>query len=399
MNSTRKEATSGVVQEAALFTAEHIAPFAAEFERRGGIPDTLIRQLAERGYLAAPLPKEYGGLGLSQLDYGRLTEQVGKGCASVRSLLTVHTSLVAETLFKWGSKEQRDKWLPDLASGRKIACFALTEPEVGSDAKNIRTTCRRVNNGYMVSGRKKWITMSGIADLFLVAANGEKGMSTFLIEKNRTIKVTPMSGLLAGRASHIGLVEFDKVYVPQENLLGREGEGFTYIVNTALDNGRYSIAWSGLALAQASLESMVSYARTREQFGKKIYSFQLVLGLIADAVTKVHVARAACEKAGMLRDEKTPAALIETTIAKYFTSKIAMEIASDAVQVHGGNGCCDHYPAERYFREAKVLEIIEGTSQIQQEIIGHFGLRKYPGSRSQVRGSGTADNRNAGLIQ
>jgi alkylation response protein AidB-like acyl-CoA dehydrogenase len=182
---------------------------------------------------------------------------------------------------------------------------------------------------------------------------------------------------LAGRAAHIAELTFKDVEVPAENLLAKEGSGFTYIVNTALDHGRYSIAWGGLALAQEAVEAMVSYSRKRKQFGKKIYSFQLIQGLIGDAITKTHAGRALCMRAGEMRRDNHPSAVIESTIAKYFTSKIAMEIATDAVQVHGGNGCCNSYPVERLFREAKILEIIEGTSQVQQEIIASYGLRQY----------------------
>jgi len=203
-------------------------------------------------------------------------------------------------------------------------------------------------------------------------------ISTFIIERNTPgITVTPIKGLLAGRGAYIGEIEFDEVVVPEENMIGKEGEGFVYVVNTALDSGRYSIAWAGLAIAQESLNAMVKYARERSQFGKKIYNYQAIQSIIADAVVRVHAANALCEKAAKLRDDKHDDAVIETINAKYFTSKIAMQIATDAVQVHGGNGCCNEYPVERMFREAKILEIIEGSTQIQQEIISRFGLRRY----------------------
>ena len=368
---------SEIIRDAEVFAREHIAPFTVEFEENGAIPKELIKKMAQKGYLGAPFPREYGGLGLSQTGYGLLNEQIGKACASVRVMLTVHTSLVGETILRWGSDAQKRQWLPAMATGEKIGCFALTEPEIGTDAKHVRTTWEKRDGKYIINGKKKWITLSGIADFFLVIATGAEGVSAFIVEKSECIKISPLKGLLAGRAAHICELEFDNVEVPLENILGSEGNGFSYIVNTALDNGRYSVAWGGLAIAQASLEAMVSYARKREQFGEKIYKFQLIQAMIGDAVTKIHAARALCLNAGRLRDEKNADATIESTIAKYFTSKIAMEIATDAVQVHGGNGCYNAYPVERYFREAKILEIIEGTSQVQQEIIANYGLRKY----------------------
>jgi len=172
-------------------------------------------------------------------------------------------------------------------------------------------------------------------------------------------------------------IRLENVEVPAENLVGKEGGGYTYIVNTALDHGRYSIAWAGVAIAQEAVDNMVKYARSRSQFGKKLHQFSLIQALIGNAVTKVHAARALCLKAGALRAANDDDAMIETNIAKYFSSKIAMEVTIDAVQLHGGNGCCNEYPVERLFREAKILEIIEGTSQVQQEIIAKYALTKY----------------------
>jgi len=367
-----------IVAEAGAFAAEEIRPFAAQFEENAAIPRQLIDKMAKKGYLAACFPKEYGGLGLDPVYYGLFTEEIGKACASTRAILTVHTSLVGETLLRWGSDEQKKKWLPLMSSGEKIACFGLTEPDVGTDAKSVQTSCKKEGGKYIINGTKKWITLGDIADIFLIITRGEKGNSAFIVEREMAgVKTTPIKGLLAGRAAHIALIELKDVEVPAENLLTKEGSGFTYIVNTALDLGRYSIAWGGIGLAQEAIDAMVSYSRKRKQFGKKIYTFQLIQAMIGDAVTKTHAGRALCLRAGELRKKGDPAAIMETTIAKYFTSKIAMEIATDAVQVHGGNGCCSEYPVERLFREAKILEIIEGTSQVQQEIIASYGLRQY----------------------
>lgn len=367
-----------IVEEAKAFAAQEIRPFAAQFEESAAIPRELIGKMAEKGYLSACFPKEYGGLELDPVYYGLFTEEIGKACASTRAILTVHTSLVGETLLRWGSEEQKKKWLPLMAGGEKIACFGLTEPDVGTDAKSIQTSYKKDGDKYIINGTKKWITLGNIADIFLVITKGEKGNSAFIVEREMEgLKTTPIQGLLAGRAAHIAEIEFKNVEVPAENLLVKEGSGFTYIVNTALDYGRYSIAWGGLGLVQEAIEAMVSYSRKRKQFGKKIHTFQLIQAMIGDAVTKAHAGRALCLKAGEMRKKGDTGAVMETTIAKYFTSKIAMEITTDAVQVHGGNGCYNKYPVERLFREAKILEIIEGTSQVQQEIIASYGLRQY----------------------
>jgi alkylation response protein AidB-like acyl-CoA dehydrogenase len=367
-----------IIAEAKTFTGQEIRPFAAIFEENEALPEDLIGKMARKGYLGATLPEEYGGLGLDPLHYGLLTEEIGKGCASTRALLTVHVSLVGETLLSWGNRDQKEKWLPLLAKGEKIGAFALTEPEVGTDAGSIQTSYRQGKGGFILNGRKKWTTFGDIADVFLVMAACDGKTTAFLVERGFAgVKTTRMRGLLASRAAHIAEIELNGVEVPAENVIGKPGNGFAYVANTALDGGRYSIAWAGVAIAQAALEEMVTYARKRTQFGQKIAKFQLIQGMIADATTQVKAARALCLNTARLRMEKSEEALIETCIAKYFASKVAFKVATDAVQIHGGNGCYNQYPAERLFRESKILEIIEGTSQIQQEIIANYGARKY----------------------
>lgn len=367
-----------IVEAARQFTEQEIRPYAAEFEANEALPPDHITKMAAQGYLAASFPEEFGGLALDPVYYGRFTEEIAKGCSASRGLITVHTSLVGETLLRWGSEEQKQYWLPPMARGEKIGAFALTEPETGSDAKNIQTSYQQEGKRFIITGRKKWTSFGTIADFFIVIASRQGEITAFLVKReSEGVQTFPIKGLLAGRATHIAEIELHNVAVPQEHVLGGIGNGFSYIVSTALDHGRYSIAWAGVALAQAALEAMVSYARTRKQFGQKIYNFQLIKGIIADAVTQIHAARALCLQAGQKRRDHDDSAMIETTIAKYFSSKIAMQVATDAVQVHGGNGCSNEYPVERLFREAKLLEIIEGTSQIQQELIAHYGLKKY----------------------
>lgn len=367
-----------VLDEVKVFANDEIRPFAGEFDANEALPKDYIMKIAQKGYLGACFPKEYGGLGLDPLYYGLVTEEIAKACCATRSILTVHTSLVGETLVRWGTKEQKNKWLYLMAAGNKLGAFALTEPEVGTDAKSIQTTYKKQGNTYILNGKKKWITFGDIADFFIVIANCEGVISAFIVERDfEGVTTVPIKGLLCARATHIAEIEFNNVVVPEENLLLKEGTGFTYIASAALDFGRYSIAWGGVGLMQSALEAMVSYSRKREQFGVKICKHQLIKELIANAVTSTHAARALCISAGQKRIKNQPDAITETTIAKYFVSKAAMNVAMDAVQVHGGNGFSNKYPVERLFREAKLLEVIEGTSQIQQEIISNYGLRNY----------------------
>lgn len=367
-----------IVIEAGRFAEKVIRPKAGQFDREERYPKEIIDKLAERRFLLASLPKANGGLGLDPLYYGFFTEEIGKACCATRGLITVQSSLIGETLLRWGTKEQKSNWLPAIADGQKIGAFALTEPHVGSNAQGVQTTYDRSGKEFVIKGRKKWISFAEIADFFIVIASKGPEITAFIIERNRPgIKIFPQKGLLASRAAHIAEIEFNNVRVPHTNVLGKSGSGFAFIASSALDHGRYSIAWAGVAIAQEALNNMVRYARERKQFGSKIAEFQLIQGMIGDAVTKIHAARALCIKAGEMRKNKDKDALAETNIAKYFSSRVALEVATDAVQIYGGNGLSDLYPVERLFRESKVLQIIEGTSQIQQQIIARYGLRKY----------------------
>ena len=375
MENNRQETLLG---EATEFVKAEIVPFATEFDQKGEIPGSLISKMGKLGYLGANIPAEYGGLHLDPLYFGQLTGQVGKACASVRSILTVHASLVGESLLRFGSDEQKKNYLPQMAKGELIGAFALSEPSVGSDAANIETEYRKSGDDFVINGQKKWTTMGTLANLLLVFARSGDNVSAFLVPvQSPGVTVKPMGGLMAGKSSHLAEIKFEEVVVSSGQLLGKEGTGFTYIVNSALDHGRYSVAWGGLGIAEASLEAMVRYARKRKQFGRGLYDHQLIQGMIAEATTKVTAGKAMCLRAGELRTNKNPDASMETTITKYYTSKIANEIASDAIQLHGANGLSENFPVERFFREAKILEIIEGTSQVLQTVISSYALNKY----------------------
>ncbi len=369
---------SQLIKDAEIFARDEIQPFAKQIDEKEELPGEIIKKLAEKGYLSATWSKEFMGRGLSDLEYGLITKEIGKACSSTRSVLTVQTSLVGETIAKFGSQEQKEEWLPQIAKGEKLGAFALTEPNVGTDAKSIQTTYIKSDNGYVLNGKKKWISFAEIADFFIIFAANESSISSFIVKKeSEGIKVNPIKGLLGTKGTHIAEIELDKVFVEKNNILGREGNGFSMVANSALDSGRYSIAWGGVAIAEASLEIMVNYALERNQYGKKIYNHQLIKEMIANTATELSAANELCVKAAYLRINKSDEAVIAACIAKYYASKAAVMASNNAVQVLGGNGCYNKYPAERLFREAKILEIIEGTSQIQQLLISNYALRKY----------------------
>ncbi|MFB7120709.1 acyl-CoA dehydrogenase family protein [Bacillus thuringiensis] len=354
-----------------------ILPLTNEIEASNYYPKELINELGKKGCLGVSIPIHYGGIGVDPIVYGKFIEEIGKVCTATRTLITVHTSLVCETILKYGTKEQKQEWLPALVSGEKIGAFALSEPNVGSNAKNVLTTYKSVEGDFVVTGNKKWISFGELADVFLViASNSENGMkSAFIIEREQAgVQTIPIKGMMAGRGTHIAEIKLDNVKVPRNRLIGIEGSGFDFVASYALDQGRYSVAWGGVGLAQAAIEAIINYANHREQFGKKLGEHQLIQAMITEAITKTHAARALCYKAGAERKEKKVSALNETMIAKYFASKIAVEIANDAVQIYGAKGFVRDYGVERLYREAKVLEIIEGTSQVLQEIISKEAL-------------------------
>ncbi|AIU89022.1 acyl-CoA dehydrogenase family protein [Pectobacterium odoriferum] len=367
-----------LVELAREFSNDILRPEAGQYDRQGGVPRDVIARMADLGFLGSILPQEYGGGGIDPLSYGYLTEEIGKGCNSARAALTVHTSLVGETIARLGTAEQKERFLPAMCRGDKIACFALSEPSAGTDAASIQTHYQVTDSGYVINGAKKWITYSGIADLFLVFAKNADQVSAFIVDKASVgLACTPMSGLLASRGAWLSELSFTDVHVPSGNLLGKEGAGLSFVANTALFYGRYSIAWAGVAIAHAALEEMVTYARKREQFGKKIAQHQLIQALITDSTAEFYAAKALCEKIGTLRCQSNYDTLMETNVAKYQSSLAAVRVANNAVQVLGGNGLSDKYPVERLYREARVLEIIEGTSQIQQVLIAQQALRQF----------------------
>ncbi|XXC21847.1 acyl-CoA dehydrogenase family protein [Bacillus subtilis] len=356
------------------FVDTHVAPNAANIDKKQHIPTDIIKNLAQEGYLGSMLPSQYGGMGLDMVIIGVLNEEVGKGCSSVRSLLTVH-GMVALAIYRWGTQKQRNYWLPKLAEGSVIGAFGLTEPQVGSDAKSIQTKAILDGNDYVLNGVKKWITMGQIADVFLIFAMCEEGPAAFIVERNTPgVEVNQINSMLGVRGSMLGEIKFSHCRIPKENLIGRIGTGLSHIALSCLDYGRYTIAWGCVGLAQACLEHSLHYARTRKQFGSAIGENQLIQKMLTEMVVQVKAARLLCINAGELKDEGSPDSIMETWNAKYYASSMAVKVANDAVQIHGANGCSGDYPVERYYRDAKINEVIEGTSQMHEVMIANHAL-------------------------
>lgn len=365
------------------FANTEIAPGADQNDGDEHIPVDLIRKLAERGYLGSLIGKEWGGRGWDSLTYGLLNEEIGRACSSVRSLLTVH-DMVSLAILKWGSAYQRDSWLPKLTSGEQLGALAVTEPTIGSDATNVETTSVRRNGCYVLNGRKKWITCGQIANLFLVLAQCDGKPTTFLVERNSPgLSMEPINGMLGVKASMLAQLTLENCEIPSENLLGRVGFGFLSSISTALDLGRYSVAWGCVGIAQACLEASVRYTSERKQFGVLLKEHQLIRQMMSEMVVNVKAARLLCHRAGYLKDAGDPRGIMETFVAKYFASRAATKAAADALQIHGANGCSDAYPVARYLRDAKIMEIIEGSNQIQQLTIADCAYQEEAWRASQ----------------
>ncbi|WP_394836546.1 acyl-CoA dehydrogenase family protein [Pendulispora rubella] len=365
------------------FVDQHIAPFADEFHRAQRTPPELVRTLAERGLLGLSISKEFGGGGRDAITLGILAGTIGRACSSVRSLLTVHT-MVAHAISRWGSRAQKETWLPKLATGERIGALALSEPNAGSDAKSVATRISPDGSDWRIDGHKSWITYGETATLFLVVGRTEEGPTAFLVERETPgLSTELITDLIGIRASMTASVRFDGCRVPEKNLLGRRGLGVSQVASTALDLGRYTVAWGSVGILEACLEASIAYANQRETFGSPIKDHQLIRRMITNIFTDFRAAKLLCLEAGRLRDAKNPGALEAASVAKYFASTAAVRAASDALQIHGANGCSADYPLQRYLGDAKIMEIIEGSTQIQQVTLAEYAYQAYAGVRSR----------------
>lgn len=344
------------------FVDAEIRPHARRFDAEQRLSSDLAHRIGGRGLLI--------GDGLDALSLGLLHETVGAVCASTRSLLTVQ-GMVAAAIRRWGSATQRERWLPALANGTTVAAFALSEPDAGSDACSLQCTAHADGEGFRLHGVKTWISFAEIAGLILLIARLDGQLTAFLVERDTAgLTVEPIRGLLGARASMLGTMRFEACHVPASARIGGVGFGFAAVAATALDYGRYSVAWGSTGAAGACLEAAITHARERKQFGKPLAEQALVQRLLTRMVVQVQSARLLCARAGWLRQNQHPAAVSETSLAKYQATVCASAVATDALQLLGARGIGGEADVERHFRDARVMELIEGSTQIQEIVLG-----------------------------
>ncbi|MEA2452066.1 MAG: hypothetical protein QOG04_776 [Actinomycetota bacterium] len=355
------------------FVDREIVPFATEWDRTETMDKGIVAKLAEVGFLGAPLPEEYGGMGVDNVSYCCIVEELGRSDSSVRGVVSVNVGLVGKTIIKWGTEEQRQEWIPKLCSGEALGCFGLTEPHSGSDAASLRTKAVRDGDDWILSGTKMFITNGTWAGLALIFArsgdDSPKGITAFLVPTDTDgFSSNKVTGKLGLRSQDTGELVLEDVRIPDSCRLGEEGQGFK-IAMSSLDTGRMSLAAGSVGIAQGCLEASVKYSTEREQFQRPIARFQLVQELIADMAVEIEAARFLTWHVATMADRGEKHTL-QSSYAKYFASETAVRAANAAVQVHGGYGYIDEYPVGKYLKDARVATLYEGTSQIQKLIIG-----------------------------
>ncbi|MDQ2952009.1 MAG: acyl-CoA dehydrogenase [Chloroflexota bacterium] len=374
-----------VQQTARDFAREKVLPQAAEIDEHEKVPAELIAEMGRLGFMGIDVPERYGGSGMDSLTYVLVVEEINRACASTGVILCSHVSLGIEPILRSGTDAQKEKWLPALAKGEMLASFALSEPASGSDAAAMRTSARRDGDCFVLNGTKNFITSGSIAGLAIVFAQTQgqgplsasasergalkhKGIAAFVVEKGTPgFSVGKLEKKLGIRGSDTAQLIFQDCRVPAANLLGQVGDGFKIALAT-LNGGRISIAAQAVGIARACLEDALAYAKEREAFGKKITEFQAIQWKLADMATEIDAARLLTWKAATLRDAGEPH-ILEAAEAKLFASDIAMKAARDCVQIFGGYGYLTDFPAERHYRDAKITEIYEGTSEIMKLVI------------------------------
>ena len=358
------------------FADREIAPGARERDRAERFPADVLKKMAPIGFLGGPVPEQYGGMGVDYISHALITEEIGRADSSVRTTLSVQISLVELTILKWGTEEQKRTWLPRLCKGEVLGCFGLTEPAVGSDATKLQASAKRDGNDWIINGRKTWISNGSVSKLALVFATvdpskGSRGITAFLIDREKSpYGSQALHGKLGLRSSDSSELILDNVRVPDAMRLGEVGQGFK-IAMSALDSGRYSVAAGAVGTAQAAIDASVAYATQRQSFGKPLAGHQLVQELLADMVVETEAARLLVWRAGDLKNKGKPNTR-ETSIAKLYASEIAQRVTDNGIQIHGGYGFSDEFPVERFWRDARVNRLYEGTTQIQKLIIGRF---------------------------
>ncbi len=364
------------------FVAKHVDPHVDQWEEEGDIPDDVVLEAGKVGLLGAPIPTAYGGSGLDDLTYAMVTEEIGKGCSSLRTTFSVNTSLFGNNIALFGSQEQKERYLPQICTGEKRGAWALTEHHSGSDAKAMRTTATPDEDGYRLNGKKMWISDGDRADHIVVFARvgppgefdpkkKEENLACFVVHKGDdgfSTGTVMGKGKLGLRASHTAELIFDDCWIPEDRLVGEVGQGWE-IAEAILQKGRLSVAAGAVGIAQAAYEAAVDYAGGREAFGRPIGDFQLVREHLAYMHKQIQASRLHVWKAAWMSDQGLDNSL-EVSTAKLDAAEMVMDVTERAVQIHGGNGYSDEYPVERYFRDAKICGIYEGTNEVHKVIIG-----------------------------
>ncbi len=362
------------------FATERILPHAAEIDEQGKIPRELLVEMGKLGFMGTYVPERYGGSGLDTVSYVLIVEEINRACASTGVVLCSHVSLAVDPILHFGSDAQKRRYLPALANGERIGCFALSEPASGSDAAAMRTSARPDGAEWVLNGTKNFITNGSIGDVAVVFAQTDppqrhKGIAAFIVEKGSPgFSVGKLEKKLGIRGSDTAQLVFQDCRVPAANLLGEVGEGFKIALST-LDGGRISIAAQAVGIARACLEDSLAYAKQREAFGKKIADFQAIQWMLADMATEIDAARLLTWRAAALKDAGEDL-ILASAEAKLFASDIAVKAARDCVQIFGGYGYLKDFPAERHYRDAKITEIYEGTSEIMKLVIAEEMLKE-----------------------
>ena len=377
MQFSLTEEQSAVQRTAHDFATNEVLPKAAEIDREHRHPAELVKRMAELGFLGIAVPEQYGGSGFDHISYVLAMEEISRACASTGVIMSVMNSLVCDPIYRFGSEEQKQEWLIPLASGKLLGCFALSEPEAGSDAAAQKTVAVREGDSWIINGTKNWITNGPVADVCVLftmndQAAGHKGITAFILPmKTKGVRTGPPDDKLGIRGSKSSQIYLDDVRLPHSAVLGEVGGGFKVAMST-LDGGRIGIAAQAIGIARAALEDSLAYAQQRRTFGKAIAQHQAIQFKLADMATELDAARLLALRAAWLKDNKKPYGK-EAAMAKLYASDIANKAAREGIQIFGGNGYVTEFPVERHFRDAKITEIYEGTSEIQRLVIaGHL---------------------------
>jgi alkylation response protein AidB-like acyl-CoA dehydrogenase len=358
------------------FVATEVEPFVEQWDREQKHPDSIIALLAKSGYLGSTLPSKYGGKAWDFITFGLLNEALGRGSSALTDLITVQ-AMVSMTLLKWGTDEQRETWLPQLARGETIGAFALTEPGAGSAIESLETRFRRIDgsNNLVLNGQKKWISYGQVAGLFLVFGNLEqKPLACLMSQGTPGLEIEPINEMLGFRAAGLAQINFHDVEVASNNLVGKPGYALSHVAPLGLQYGRISTACSATGLLRGCFEESISYAATRKLGNQIVGDMGMIRSMIARMGTDLEAARLLCYAACRAEDEHLPESFAKTLMAKYHSSRAAVRAAADAVQIRGASGCHESSRVARYYRDAKLMEILEGTTQVHEHLIGKIFL-------------------------